>query len=203
MITQSESLHTDLPSEIIWEVALTAFHRVQSIQRKTAKLRGSPFLCWLEFPSCLWKWIKFMSSMKQSKSSSSSLARETLYLFFLQFSSARTAFIRYIHRMHFLSRRRKIRTKLFFPITIAKYPKYCGESLFFFLACRHFPGVRGTYQHISSSNHVTLSYTNAFFCHVLFPLCLPPATPSIILEITSTLHIPTILFLPAIVCPER
>lgn len=78
--------------------------QVQCFQRKTAKSRGSPFLCCLEFPSWLWKWIKFMSSMKQSKSSSSSLGKETLILFLLQFSSARTTFIGYICHMHFPSR---------------------------------------------------------------------------------------------------
>lgn len=148
LITQSEFPHTDLPSEMTWEVAHQWWHFTQEqwIQRKTAKSRGSPFLCCLEFPSCLWKWIKFMSSMKQSKSSSSSLAKETLILFFLQLSSARTAFIRCIHHMHFLSRTRKS-GQHFFSITIAIYPKYCGESLFF-LACRLFPGVHGTYQHV-------------------------------------------------------
>lgn len=83
------------------------FTQVQYIQRKTAKSRGSPFLRRLEFPSCLWKWIKFMPSMKPSKSSSCRLPKETLFLFLLQLSSARTAFIRRTLHMHFLSTKKK------------------------------------------------------------------------------------------------
>lgn len=90
------------PPEMTREAQLTAFH-TSAIQRKTAKSRGSPFLCCLEFPNCLWKWIKFMSSMKQSKSSSCYLAKQALFLFLLQLSSARRAFIRCVLHMHFLS----------------------------------------------------------------------------------------------------
>lgn len=153
------------------------FTQVQCIQRKTAKSRGSPFLCCLEFPSRLWKWIKFMSSMKESKSSSS-LAKEALILFLLQFSSARTAFIRWILHMHFLSRtslgeNQDITSSIVMTIYL-KYRKQQRFPFIIFFTRRLFPGVHGTYlsTSITSPYHVTFRYSNA----LIFSVCYSSST---------------------------